>query len=94
MVIRWARASWLRAGEFFGSDGVTVEQVMTDNAFAYRNAEVFQGARTRCAAGRLRGFGVDPPSGRPPAERARRADPRVSRDGGMTNQSFGPLRVS
>ena len=75
MVIRWARASWLRAGEFFASDGVTVEQVMTDNAFAYRNAEVFQGARTRCAAGRLRGFGVDPPSGRPPAERARRADP-------------------
>jgi hypothetical protein len=43
--------------------------------------------------GRLRGFGADPPSGGPPAERARRADPRVSRDGGMTNQSFGPLRV-
>jgi transposase InsO family protein len=31
--------------------------------------------------------------GGPPAEGARRADPRVSRDGGMTNQSFGPYAM-
>src|SRR6266511_4804936 len=48
------------------------------------------GARTRCAAGRLRGFVADPPAGGPPTERTRRADPRVSRGGGIRNQSFGP----
>jgi hypothetical protein len=36
------------------------------------------GARTRCAAGQLRGFGVDPPPGRPPAEWMVRASTLMS----------------
>ena len=42
-----------RAGEFFGSHGLRVELVMTDNAFAYRRARVFHDVVAELGAAQL-----------------------------------------
>ena len=42
-----------RAGEFFASHGLAVELVMTDNAFAYRNAKVFHDVVEDLGAGQI-----------------------------------------
>jgi transposase InsO family protein len=39
-----AAAFWTRATAFFGAHGITVQRVLTDNAFAYRNSVAFRTA--------------------------------------------------